>query len=172
MHTTDTTLVLTDHAQVKAIAHPVRTRILTLLEDHPRSAKELSETMDMTPGRVGHHLKTLERAGFVTVVEERPVRAVVERFYGPTHTSIRLDVEGVDRLRFALGQANLEAAQPAHQPLDDSIRLVSSRMSASRAAEFARRLADLVSEFDDGPADPDGDVFSILTAVYRVDVDR
>lgn len=172
MHTTDTTLVLTEPQQVKAIAHPVRTRILTLLEDRPRSAKELSETMEMTPGRIGHHLRTLERAGFVAVVEERPVRAVVEKFYGPTHTSIRLDVEGVDRLRFALGQASLEAAPPASQPLDDAIRLVSSRMSTTRAVEFSERLADLVAEFADEPSDPDGEVFSLLTAVYRVDVSR
>lgn len=168
MHDTDTTLVIRDPEQVKAIAHPVRTRILTLLDDRPMSAKELALAMEMTPGRVGHHLKTLERTGFVAVVEERPIRAVVEKLFGPTHASIRLDVEGVDRLRFALRQASIEAAEPDAQPLDDGIRLVSTRMTPERAGEFAERLADLVAEFsaESGP----GPVFSILTAVYRVDV--
>lgn len=172
MHTTDRTLVLRDPDQIKALGHPVRTRILTLLDDRPRSAKELAEALEMTPGRIGHHLKTLERAGLVEVVSERPVRAVVERFYGPTHHSIRLDVPGVDRLRFALNQAAMEAAGPDTQPIDDGVRLVSNRIPTERAEEFASRLADLAAEFAAEPSDTDADVFSLLAAVYRVDVTR
>ena len=66
----------------------------------------------MTHGRIDHHLGILEREGFVRVVEERPVRGVTERRFGPTFSRMRIDVPGAsqDRLRFLFSQASREAA--------------------------------------------------------------
>lgn len=160
-------LVVRKPSQLKAIAHHVRTRILLELELQPQSAKELATALEMTHGRIDHHLGILEREGFVRVVEERPVRGVTERRFGPTFGRMRIDVPGSpqDRLRFAFAQAAREAAPEGDQPFEDHVRIYSVRMPADRAAEFARRLVALADEF--AAADgKDGIPVGLTAAVY------
>jgi len=163
----DSELVVRRPSQLKAIAHHVRTRILLELELHPRSAKELATALDMTHGRIDHHLGILEREGFVRVVEERAVRGVTERRFGPTFSRMRIDVPGSpqDRLRFALAQAAREAAPARDQPFEDHLRIYSVRMPAELAAGFARRLVALADEF--AAADGENGIpVGMVAAVY------
>lgn len=160
-------LVVQRPSQLKAIAHQVRTRILLELELQPRSAKELATTLEMTHGRIDHHLGILEREGFVQVVEERPVRGVTERRFGPTFSRMRIDVPGnpQDRLRFVFAQAAREAAPERDQPFDEHLRIYSVRMPAARAADFARRLVALADEFAAADGE-DGISVGLAAAVY------
>ena len=66
-------LIISTPEALKAIADPTRTAILQVLDDRRASAKELSEWLSMTHGRIGHHLKVLEANGLVEVVATRPV---------------------------------------------------------------------------------------------------
>ncbi|MBT8247023.1 MAG: helix-turn-helix domain-containing protein [Acidimicrobiia bacterium] len=161
-------LVLTEPSQLKAIAHPIRTRLLNALEAEPRSAKQLATDLDLTHGNVGHHLKVLERGGLVEVVEERKVRALTERIFAPAYDRLRIEVGegGLDRIHFLFEQAGREAAPQAEQPFDDQGRLYSARMPEDRAAEFAARLVALADEF--AAAEGDGPTFGFAGAVYRV----
>ena len=138
-------LVLTEPAQIKAIAHPVRTRLLTALELDPASAKQLAGSLDLTHGNVGHHLKVLERAGLVEVIEERRVRALTERIFAPTYDHLRIEVGdgSVDKLRFLFEQAAREAAPQDQQPFSDQGRLYAVPMPQERAVEFVERLIAL-----------------------------
>lgn len=160
-------LVIRLPSQLKAIGHHVRTRILLELELQPRSAKELARALAMTHGRIDHHLGILEREGFVRVVEERPVRGVTERRFGPTFSRMRIDVPGAsqDRLRFLFSQAAREAAPDEAQPFEDHLRIYSARMPAERAAEFARRLVALADEFASADGD-EGIPVGLAAAVY------
>ena len=161
--------MLTEPSQLKAIAHPVRTRLLTALEAKARSAKQLATDLDLTHGNVGHHLKVLERAGLVEVVEERRVRALVERIYAPSFERMRIEIStgGVDRLRFLFEQAAREAAPEEEQPFDDLGRLYSVSMPEERAAEFAARLVALGDEFAAGE-EPGAPTHGFAGAVYKV----
>ena len=166
---TDRELVLTEPSQLKAIAHPVRTRLLNAVEAEPRSAKQLATDLDLTHGNVGHHLKVLEKAGLVEVIEERKVRALTERIFAPTYQRLRIEMGngGVDRLRFLFEQAAREAAPQDDQPFEEQGRLYSVQMTGPRAAEFAARLVALADEF--GASDePDGTMFGFAGAVYKV----
>ncbi len=126
----------------------------------------------MTHGKVGHHLNVLARAGLVEVAEERPVRAVIERFYRPTYEILRFDVEpgaDADPLQFLLRQAAIEAKPWSEQPFRPLGRLYSVRMNAERAEEFAHRLLELADEF--AAADEKaGPTFGFAAAVYEMDV--
>jgi DNA-binding transcriptional ArsR family regulator len=167
IHTTRE-LILTEPQQVKAIADPTRTRILQVLDDRPASAKQLAGLLEMTHGKVGHHLKVLERHGLVEVVEERAVRAVTEKLYGLTYDYLRVQTAGrddTDPLVFLFEQAAREAAPAAKQPFEGGRRLFSIRMPEARAAEFARRLTELADEF--AASEGDGPVFGFAGAVYR-----
>ena len=171
IHTRQRTLILTRPEQLRAIGHPVRTRILQVLETEPASAKRLSERLDMTHGQVGYHLKVLEREGLVEVVEERKVRAMTERLFAPTFDILRTRVPGEqgDRLAFLFEQATREAASADTQPFDEFSRIYSVRMPTERAAEFAARLVALADEF--GAADQgEGPMFGMAGAVYSIDL--
>jgi DNA-binding transcriptional ArsR family regulator len=160
-------LVLTRPDQVKAIADPTRTKILQVLDDRPASAKQLAGLLEMTHGKIGHHLKVLERHGLVAVVEERPVRAVIEKLYGLTYDILRVRSAGrsdVDPLVVLFEQAIREVAPAADQPFPDGRRLYSVRMPEERAAEFAGRLAELADEF--ASSGGGGPVFGFAGAVY------
>lgn len=161
-------LTLTRPSQLQAMGHPVRTRILQALEVDPASAKRLAERLGMTHGKVGHHLKVLEREGLVEVVEERKVRAMTERVFAPTFDTLHVMVPGAegDRLQFLFGQAAREAAPAADQPFGDSGRLYSVPMSPERAAGFAGRLDALADEFT-AAAEPGHPVFGFAGAVFR-----
>lgn len=164
----DRELVLTDAEQVKAIADTTRTRILQVLDDRPASAKQLAGLLGMTHGKVGHHLKVLERHGLVEVVEERQVRAMTEKLYGLTYDRLRIRLSGdaeSDPLVFLFEQAARESAPAAEQPFSGGRRLYSVRMATARAAEFARQLESLADEFAE--AEGDGPMFGFAGAVYR-----
>ncbi len=161
-------VTLTRPGQLQAMSHPVRTQLLQALGTEPASAKRLSERLGMTHGKVGHHLKVLEREGLIEVVEERQVRALTERVFAPTFDTLRVRVPGEegDRLQFLFSQAAVEAAPAADQPFEEFGRLYSIAMPEERAAEFAARLIALADEF---AADPDAGspVFGFAGAVYR-----
>jgi len=53
----------------KALADPIRLRIMGLLIEEERCGQELAETLHLAPGTVTHHLQTLRRLGLLT--EER-----------------------------------------------------------------------------------------------------
>ena len=131
-------------------------------------AKQLAGALGLTHGNVGHHLKVLERAGLVEVVEERRVRALTERIFAPTYDRLRIEVgdSGLDKLHFLFEQAGREAAPQAEQPFDDQGRLYSAKMPEERAAEFAVRLIELADEF--AATEDDGPTFGFAGAVYRV----
>ncbi|MBT0768346.1 helix-turn-helix transcriptional regulator [Kineosporia sp. J2-2] len=55
--------------QLRALAHPVRLRLLSLLTGTAMSAAEAGRELDLSQAGVSYHLRVLERAGLVHVVE-------------------------------------------------------------------------------------------------------
>lgn len=67
--------------QLRALAHPVRLRILSLLTGHAMSSAELARELGMKHAAVSYHVRQLERARFLEVAETRTVRGGRERRY-------------------------------------------------------------------------------------------
>lgn len=68
----------------KALADPLRIRLLEALWETPQSARELGERQALPADRLYYHLKQLEAAGLVEIAEYRPLaRGKVERVYAP-----------------------------------------------------------------------------------------
>src|SRR5579885_1551252 len=86
-------IALTEHAQVRAISHPLRNTILGLLHERAATVSELAAALERPKSTVAHHVKVLREAGLLQVVRTRRVRAIEERFYGRT---ARLFYVGVD----------------------------------------------------------------------------
>lgn len=71
----------------KALASPLRLRMMEVLWVRPRSARELAPLVGMPADRLYHHLKRLADAGLVEVREYRPrPGGKVERVYAAATT--------------------------------------------------------------------------------------
>lgn len=70
--------VLSDAAQLGLALSPLRRQMLALL-DEPDSAVGLARRLNLPRQRVNYHLRELERAGLVELVQERRRRGAVER---------------------------------------------------------------------------------------------
>lgn len=70
-----------DPRYVKALAHPLRIRILALLEERKGSPVQLAEHLDATLGTVAYHVRMLESLGLVEMVETHQRRGATEHVY-------------------------------------------------------------------------------------------
>lgn len=71
---------LDDLKQVRALADPLRMRILTALCEE-RTTKQVAELLHEKPTRLYHHVDALERAGLVQLTRTRPKRGTTEKYY-------------------------------------------------------------------------------------------
>ena len=75
---------ITDPDLAKALAHPLRTRILAALDGRTGSPSELAEELDASLGVVSYHVRRLEALGFLKLVKREPRRGAVEHYYSTT----------------------------------------------------------------------------------------
>jgi DNA-binding transcriptional ArsR family regulator len=70
-----------DPRYVKALAHPLRIRILAMLADRVASPVQLAAHLDATLGTVAYHVRTLHSLGLVELVDTRQRRGATEHYY-------------------------------------------------------------------------------------------
>ncbi len=70
-----------DQRIVKALAHPLRIRMLTVLNERVTSPSELAGELDEPIGNVSYHMRTLADLGMVELVRTEPRRGAVEHYY-------------------------------------------------------------------------------------------
>jgi DNA-binding transcriptional ArsR family regulator len=70
-----------DEALLKAISHPLRHRLLGLLDDRTASPNELARELDLPLGRVSYHIRLLADLGVIELVRTEPRRGALEHFY-------------------------------------------------------------------------------------------
>jgi len=70
--------------QLKILSDPRRLSILRLLMASSATLSQLGQVLGEHPARVRHHLKQLERAGLIELIETRMVRGFVEKYYRAT----------------------------------------------------------------------------------------
>jgi len=76
--------------RVRAALTPLRRRLLDLLRS-PASATELAPALGLSRQKVNYHVRVLERAGLVRLVEERQRRGCVERVLQATADAYVVD---------------------------------------------------------------------------------
>ena len=160
-------------AQVKAIGHPLRTTILSLLHERAATVTELAVAVERPKSTVAHHVKVLAEAGLVQVVRTRRVRAIEERFYGRTarmfYVAAERTPDGGDLPRdfndFEVAARESTAAYEDGK-LWGFIR--HARISEPQVSEFWERMAELVAEFDQLPRSGET-VYGFAVGVYPTD---
>lgn len=139
--------LLDDPERVAAVLSPLRRRLLSCLRDEPDSASGLAPKVGLSRQRVNYHLRELERAGFLTLCEERQRRGCVERTLRPTARAYLVDPAVLDEmsadpeaLRDRFSSAYLMAV--AAQIMRDVAAL------RRGAADTGKRLATLTLQTD------------------------
>jgi DNA-binding transcriptional ArsR family regulator len=66
---------------VKAMSHPLRVRILAMLDERQASPNQLAGWLGASLGTVAYHVRTLLQLGLIELVDETRVRGAVEHHY-------------------------------------------------------------------------------------------
>lgn len=162
--------------QLHALGDATRWRILGRLLDGPASVQELARALGVAKGTIGHHVRVLDAAGLVRVVEEQRVRGVVQKRYARVARQYRLregdpSSPAARDARFShlpLRQALSEARAERGGDDPSAAVVVRARMTAARARRFARLVEQLAAEFAEG-APGEGEAFGFVAAVYVPD---
>lgn len=165
-------IALTEASQVKALSHPLRNTILSLLHERAATVNELAIALERPKSTVAHHVKVLREAGLVQVVRTRRVRAIEERFYGRTarmfyvaKRSAAGDPLPRDFNDFEVAARESMAAYHAGK-LWGFVR--HARITETQASQFWEKMAELVEEFDQLPRS--GDImYGFAVGVYPTD---
>ena len=72
---------LTEPEIVKALAHPLRVRILNVLEQRTASPNQLANELGVPLGNVSYHVRMLAKIGLIKLVSKRQRRGAIEHFY-------------------------------------------------------------------------------------------
>jgi DNA-binding transcriptional ArsR family regulator len=86
--------------QVRALAHPLRLRLIELFASGALTAKQAAQKLGLPPTRLYHHVATLERAGLLRLARTRAVRGATEKYFALARQPLRsLGRDGPDALR-------------------------------------------------------------------------
>jgi DNA-binding transcriptional ArsR family regulator len=72
---------ITDPKLAKALAHPLRTRVLAALDGRTASPSQLADELDVPLGVLSYHVRRLTSLGFLKLVKRVPRRGAVEHYY-------------------------------------------------------------------------------------------
>ncbi len=166
-------LDLTTHAQLRAIADPLRSTILDLLLERAATVGELAAAVDRPKSTVAHHVGVLVDTGMLRVVRTRRVRAIDERYYGRTARTFMVGVAnrpGDDALAVHANALSVAAAESVAAHEADDLRSIvrHTRIPRARAADFWDRVLALTQEFAQLPRSGDT-VFGFAVGLYPTD---
>jgi DNA-binding transcriptional ArsR family regulator len=75
---------ITDPRWLRAISHPIRIRLLAMLEEEPSSPVVLANKLDQPLGTIAYHVRTLYDLGLLKLVSTRQRRGATEHYYQTT----------------------------------------------------------------------------------------
>lgn len=150
------------HGVHKALADPLRIRLLEALWEMPQSARELADHVDLPADRLYYHLNQLERAGLIEIAEYRPLaRGKVERVYTPAVTEPPSDAANPKEMAEFLGsmldatRADINAAYRSKQAggrREVDLHRGALRLTDEALAELRGHIERLATQFGDRDA--------------------
>jgi len=173
--------------QIKALAHPLRQRILELMIEAPITTKQVADRIGEKPTKLYHHVDTLEAAGLIRLVRTQKKRGTVEKYYEAVARRFVMDRQAVEvGARSSDEQGELETiiAGSLDETLDEIRRAMASgliraddesgesvfirshlRMTPMQMTLLIERLQDWIRECQ-GSHDPAGELEYGLTVAF------
>lgn len=84
--------MLTTLEEARAISDPYRYRILKYFYEinEPATAKQIADKMGEVPAKVHYHVKKLEKAGILEMVNTKVINGIIAKYYEPTAKSFEV----------------------------------------------------------------------------------
>lgn len=185
--------VVRSPASAAALLDPTRQKLLAHLKE-PDSATGLARRLRLPRQRINYHLRVLEGAGLVTLVEERRKGNCIERVVRATARAFLISPEALgvlgpsaesaaDRLSTAYliaaagrtirdvaaleAKARNEGKRIATLTMEAEVRFATAETRAAFGEELAEAVARLAAKYHDDRA-PGGRKFRMLAAVHPV----
>jgi DNA-binding transcriptional ArsR family regulator len=152
---------------MRALAHPLRLRILRLTLNASMTNRQLADRLGRDPGTVLYHVRILVRAGFLAAEPVREGRrGSLERPYRATGKSWQVRITpNADHLVSVIDAVREEILEAGPQATVSSMRL-GIRLRPDDLAELRRRIRQLGDDFV-GRDDPEGEPIGILALAHR-----
>jgi DNA-binding transcriptional ArsR family regulator len=103
------THTLADWRHVRALADPLRMRILDAMKSGPRTTKQVAGLLGEPPTKLYHHVEVLEKAGLVRLQSTRPNRGTIERYYQSVAAEFVVDRQLLEGRALSRGRRGYEA---------------------------------------------------------------
>lgn len=167
------TVSVSSSAQLRAIAEPLRSRVLDLVLQRAASVTELATALGRPKSTVAHHVGVLLDAGLLRVVRTKRVRAIDERYYGRTGRTLHIAVSrraGQNDVPMGVNELSVAAAESVPAHLDDTLysTLRHVRIPPEAASQFWQRVEGLVREFSELPRAGES-VYGFVAGLYPRD---
>jgi DNA-binding transcriptional ArsR family regulator len=175
---------LADAALLRLVSHPLRTRILGLLDDQPRSVHQVADILGVPFTRLYYHFHLLEKNGMIRLADTRHVLGGVdEKFYERVARWLivsRTDQAGLAQILDEVFGASHRIAQqsvadgtvdpdlPGPDPFGMLIRYGTLRLTPAQAGTFKARLIALIGEYLAAPEEADSRLFQMVAAVFPI----
>jgi predicted ArsR family transcriptional regulator len=162
--------------EARALAHPLRLRILRLCLDQARTNSDLATALGQKPATMLYHVRTLLRTGFLAAQPTRPgPRGTVEKPYRATGKSWQMQGFGGSDERQALRAIFEALADEVDEAGPDSVlelARMAVRLRPEQVEDLRAQLRALVAQFPE-PAeylasDQSGtDPYAMLLVLHR-----
>src|SRR5215471_2715194 len=115
---------LRTEAEIAAYLHRSRMAILDVLRQGPATASQIAQRMGVHPANLTRHLRILERAGLIALVDKRDTGRNLEKYYAAVAVSFDVapdaaNLKAPHKIALAFARSDLSAAL-AQMPDDPS----------------------------------------------------
>jgi predicted ArsR family transcriptional regulator len=157
--------------EFKAMAHPLRLRILRLCLHEALTNKQIADRLKMNPATVLHHVRLLAATGFLEVEQVRSgARGALEKPYRATGKSWTLSFpRAEDKAVANLAVVDALRDELAETAPDDVLYMgrLGRKLSAAAAEELRLHIRKLSQDLADQDDDPDGDQYGFFVVLHR-----
>jgi len=160
--------------EARALAHPLRLRILRLCLDEPMTNRQLATALGERPATVLHHVRTLVKTGFLVEQPWRQgPRGSVEKPYLSTGKSWALegglDLGSTMSRRAVFEAVSAEIGEGGPDAVIDGARLA-IRLTPDKLDELVSHMRELIDEYRAADT-PGGDPYAMLIVLHRREKD-
>lgn len=153
-------------AAARALSSPVRMRVLRLCRFDARTNKQLAELLEMNPGTMLHHVRTLVETGFLEAQPERAgTQGAREVPYLATGRSWNSPMEDAIPVMLETVRQQVALADPGRVEFG----WLGLRLSEQHKAALTDEMMAVMNRYKELPPDPDGEAFS-LTMILHPDL--
>lgn len=155
--------VAEEEARVRALSSPVRLRVLRLCAFEARTNKELAELLDVNPGTMLHHVRSLVSTGYLVAEPERVGnQGAREVPYRATGLSWRTPIPNGSYVLVETFLQQIDGIAPD----DLDVTWLGLKLNDEHKREFQDRLYALVNEFKERGPDADGATYSLFATLH------